>query len=551
MNPCALSFVPQRITYDKSNLTKLNPFARVFTPQGRHSKAIIKNIINPIIKLANTDDLQNLNDNDNRDQQQLVEEFNDSSNLISLNEIRVKNQDKVIIAHLNISSIRNKLEVLASMVMGKVDILLISESKIDDSFPKSQFSIPGFSIPYRKDRDGAGGGILLYIRQDIPSKLLNNFHSTFDTKYENMFVEINLHKRKWLIGGSYNPAKATILEHTNYLSKSLDYFSAFYENIIILGDFNSEPGESAISEFCDTYNLKNLINVPTCFKNPHKPSCIDLILTNRFRSFQHSAAIETGISDFHKMVVTVLKTSFRKGPPKVISYRDYRNFTYSNFRIDLESRFSLNDLCVMSNDKFVEEFMNIFDNHAPIKKKVLRCNQSPFITKIVRKEIMKRTFLRNKFLKNKSAVSKNLYNKQRNYCNLLIKKAKKDYYSKLDPSCVTNNKKFWKSVKPLFTDKVLTGDNIVLMENKNIVSDKKEIAEVFNSFFSNAVQSLGILTDNMGFLRNDEDYLDPILGAINKYNDHPSIKKIKQATLSTSHFSFSQTQKQWNQRYYL
>ena len=89
------------------------------------------------------------------------------------------------------------------------------------------------------------------------------------------------------------------------------------------------------------------------------------------------------------------------------------------------------------------------------------------------------------------------------------------------------------------------------MENKNIVSDKKEIAEVFNSFFSNAVQSLGILTDNMGFLRNDEDYLDPILGAINKYNDHPSIKKIKQATLSTSHFSFSQTQKQWNQRYYL
>ena len=105
--------------------------------------------------------------------------------------------------------------------MGKVDILLISESKIDDSFPKSQFSIPGFSIPYRKDRDCAGGGILLYIRQDIPSKLLNNFHSTFDTKYENMFVEINLHKRKWLIGGSYNPTKSMIRHHTNYLCKSM------------------------------------------------------------------------------------------------------------------------------------------------------------------------------------------------------------------------------------------------------------------------------------------------------------------------------------------
>ena len=214
-----------------------------------------------------------------------------------------------------------------------------------------------------------------------------------------------------------------------------------------------------------------------------------------------------------------LSLCFKKGPPKVISYRDYRNFTYSNFRIDLESRFSLNDLCIMS----------------------VRCNQSPFIAKIVRKEIMHRTFLRNRFLKNKSVASKNLYNKQRNYCTLLIKKAKKDYYSKLDPSCVTNSKKFWKSVKPLFTDKVLTGDNIVLMENQEIVSDKNEIAEVFNSFFSNAVQSLGIVTNNMGVIRSDEDYSDPILGAINKYIDHPSIKKINQTTLSTSHFLFSHT----------
>ena len=530
----------QFIDYDKSNFFKLNPNANIFIPQGKYRKAIIPNKTNPNSMLANFHVSQSLTKNVNLDQHQ-SDEFNNSVNFSNLNEIRVKNHDKVIIGHLNINSIRNKIEELANLVMGMVDILLISESKIDDSFPESQFLIPGFSIPYRKDRDSRGGGIILYIRQDIPSKLLSNSHSPFETKYENLFVEINLHKRKWLIGGSYNPTKTMIQEHTKYLSKCLDYFSASYENMIILGDFNSEPWEPAISNLCDTYNLKKLIKVPTCFKNPLNPSCIDLILTNRSRSFQNSAAIETGISDFHKMVVTVLKTSFKKGPPKVISYRDYRNFTYSDFRRDLEARFSINDLCIMSNDKFVEEFMIILEIHAPVKQKVLRCNHSPFITKVIRKEIMKRTLLRNRFLKCKSLVSKNLYNKQRNYCTHLIKKAKKDYYSKLHPSCVASSKKFWKAVKPLFTDKILTGDNIVLIENQQIISDKDKIAEIFNIFFSNAVQSLGIVTDNMGAIISDDDFSDPILGAINKYNDHPSIIKIKQVTSNKNNFSFSHT----------
>ena len=82
------------------------------------------------------------------------------------------------------------------------------------------------------------------------------------------------------------------------------------------GDFNCEPSEPAISDFCDIYNLKNSIKVPTCFKNPTNPLCIDLILTNRYISFQNSTATETGISDFHKMIVTVSRSSFKKGTPQ-------------------------------------------------------------------------------------------------------------------------------------------------------------------------------------------------------------------------------------------
>ena len=70
-------------------------------------------------------------------------------------------------------------------------------------------------------------------------------------------------------------------------------------------DFNGEPSETAMSDFMEIYNLKNLVKHSTCFKNPNRRSCIDLILTNKRKSFQPSFLIETGISDFHKMVVTV------------------------------------------------------------------------------------------------------------------------------------------------------------------------------------------------------------------------------------------------------
>ena len=74
---------------------------------------------------------------------------------------------------------------------------------------------------------------------------------------------------------------------------------------------------------------------PTCNKNPDNPSCIDLFLTNRPRTFQCTSTLETGISDFHKLVVTVLKTFYKKQRPKIINYRNYENFGNGNFRQDL------------------------------------------------------------------------------------------------------------------------------------------------------------------------------------------------------------------------
>ena len=90
----------------------------------------------------------------------------------SLKELRQKKLNRPIIAQLNINSIRNKFQFLEKEVRANLDILLISETKLDDSFPSVQFLLDEFSRPYRLDRWSNGGGILLYIRDDIPFLLI-------------------------------------------------------------------------------------------------------------------------------------------------------------------------------------------------------------------------------------------------------------------------------------------------------------------------------------------------------------------------------------------
>ena len=111
-----------------------------------------------------------------------------------------------------------------------------------------------------------------------------------------------------------------------------------------------------------------MINRPTCFKNPEKPSCIDLILTNCPRSFQNSCAIETGLSDFHKLVVTVMKTTYKKSQPKIINYRSYKYFNNESFRKESKQIEANGNNCDKSFKNFTSSYNVILNKYAPQKK---------------------------------------------------------------------------------------------------------------------------------------------------------------------------------------
>ena len=126
-----------------------------------------------------------------------------------------------------------------------------------------------------------------------------------------------------------------ISNHHAELSKNTDLYLTIYDQILLLADFNAGVEESSVKNFCSSYNLTSMINRPTCFKNTEKPSCIDLLLRNCPITFQNSCATETGLSDFNKPVVTVMKTTHKQSQPKIVIYRNNKSFNNDSFREEL------------------------------------------------------------------------------------------------------------------------------------------------------------------------------------------------------------------------
>ena len=260
------------------------------------------------------------------------------------------------------------------LIKENVDILFLSGTKLDDTFPNGQFKIEGYEKPISLDRDRYGGGILFFIRDDlrcIELKSLSNI--------ESIFIELRIRNSKWLIMGGYNPHKESISNFLSHVSKELDKFLLFYENLLLLGDFNSPMSEKEMKEFCDMYGLVTLIKGPTCYKNASNPSPIDVMLTNKRSNFQNSMTLEAELSDFHKMTITVLKNYFKKHEPIIINYRDYKSFYGPTFRKTLMLR--LEQFETLSLKDFKSIFMEILNAHAPMRQKVVRGNNAPFMNK--------------------------------------------------------------------------------------------------------------------------------------------------------------------------
>ena len=168
-------------------------------------------------------------------------------------------------------------------------------------------------------------------------------------------------------------------------------------------------------------------------------------------------------------------------------------------------------------------FLEVVNVHAPLKTKIVRGNDAPFVDKQLRKGIYTRTRLKNKIHRNPSKENKMAYKKQRNFCVSLRRKCMKNYLKKLTEKGLTNNKSFWKFMKPFLKNKGFTGNkDITLIHQNKIISDEKQLTKLFNSYYINVVEKS---SDTKTFKNIS---VQSVRDIVNSYKNHPSIVKIKQ-----------------------
>ena len=400
----------------------------------------------------------------------------------------------------------------------------------------SQFEIDGYREPFRRDRTQYGGGILIYTKDNIPATVVEQYQLPEDI--ESIFIELNFRRNKWLLMGTYHPPSQCTNYYYTEIGKALDVYSNSYDNFLLIGDFNNEKEtETNTARFMETYNLKNLVKEPTCYKNPLNPSCIDLILTNKSRNFKNTSTFDFGLSDFHKMVVTSFKFNYNPGKPKVMYYRSYKNFNKNAFNGELKA--ALTEGNCSNYQIFEEKFIEVLEKHAPLKTKTLRANDAPYMTKTLRKAMMKRTELATKYGKTRNPDDYKQFRKHRNYVNRLYKRERKNYFNSLDINDVHNVKKFWKVWKPLISDNYRTHNTITLVKGNDIISEDKEVAKEFKQQFSNAVKELNIDYDWQP-TSEITGISDPIDKLIETYKDHPSIRKINEHIQTPNPIEFTE-----------
>lgn len=197
------------------------------------------------------------------------------------NSLKAKHRSAAIYIYININSLRYKFTSIQNVVH-KLEpaCFMIAETKLDDSFQSSQFLLDGYHPPFRKDRNMYGGGLLLYIRSDIPCRRLS-----IDTNnMESIAVELHINKKPWFVSALYkSPGRVKDIDFTADMETLLDHAFSHYDNIVNLGDLNFdlnvESKSKPLKDIMSLYDLTNMINTTT-FTSRHGSSLIDVALTN-------------------------------------------------------------------------------------------------------------------------------------------------------------------------------------------------------------------------------------------------------------------------------
>ncbi|KAL4238884.1 hypothetical protein ACF0H5_003591 [Mactra antiquata] len=393
------------------------------------------------------------------------------------------------IMHLNIHYLYPKFDEIKILLSEhpEIDILGLCETFLNEHFTGKEVNLNDYQL-FRKDRKSNGGGIVLYVKNNFPCI------RRIDLENENneiMWLEIHpVNQKPFILGYVYRPP-SVLKSWTNEYEIILEKVTCEDKETIIMGDFNinllSNTSESW-KTMNNLFNFTQFVDSPTRITHS-SATIIDHVYSNVPCFIQNVNVPLFSLSDHYPICFT-RKTSIKSDGPmhKMISYRNVKNFNEELFLQDLQYQpWSTIDIYDDPNDAldyFVQLFTKTLDNHAPIKsKRVKYSNQPEWYTSDIKSDIKQRD-------RYKACGDYENFKLYRNRVRNKIRKSKKQLVSEsIKNNHKQNPSKLWKTLKDLTGTSSKTQSNFINDDYGNPILDHKQMADTFNDFFINIVQS--------------------------------------------------------------
>lgn len=401
------------------------------------------------------------------------------------------------IAHQNVCGLFTKKDFLVDFLnTNNVNLFGVTETLLNGSLLTSFLGIDGYSFE-RKDRDGKGGGVGVYIKNgtDYTRRL------DLETKQvEGIWLEIKIKKSKsFIIGIIYRPPK-----NSKHISKNFDEIflntiskiSNENKELLITGDFNCNYlNKKQCTDFKDDLKLTGLVQLikePTR-TNDSSQTLIDLLFSNKPEHLTEIKVTPSAISD-HDIIGCKRKINNYKVKPETIFCRDYKNYDPLIVKQYLSNEswdFVYHQIDPNEMWKAFKCYLQkVLNSHAPLIEKRIKGKISPWLNDEIKTEMNKRDSLLRKYRKSLNILDHENFKKQRNKVNNLVKKAKSQYHQKELNESASNPEKFWKKIKSIFPVKNKESCSKSFLVNDNLTSDPDTIANGFCSFFTNIANKI-------------------------------------------------------------
>lgn len=408
---------------------------------------------------------------------------------------KVVNCLKFKVAQFNIRSIFTGFHDFKSLVEDcDFDLIFLTETWLSDGDETATFIIPGYRL-IREDRRGRGGGVAVYVKNNLFPELIN-FEFNVTDYLEFLIIKIKLKNKFYAFCVFYRPPNTNF---NNVINDFDNIFSALYpivEEIICLGDFNVNllNEDNPLTLLFENYNFVQIINQPTRVSRTSSTLLDPIFITDNTLVVDSGTVALPGVSD-HLLVYCCLNIEKVHTVPRTIKYRNFNNFNFNSFLIDLHA-LQWNDIIYEQNiDNKINLFNNLlcslFDKHAPYKESRITKPRAPWLTPNLKVFMKNRDRALQKFKRTRAIHDWEDYKNLRNFAVAMVRREKRQY---LDSICAENNpRKTWNSLK-----------SFNISSNKNCdIPDNLSNPNNISKFFGSYLQTVSDCSPKVNFYNNN------------------------------------------------